>query len=157
MKKFKILLVSFFLLLLMPFPNIIAETITVKCYMDEEKFFSFLINKEKKEVLWLDQNNQKLIITIKTGVSNFQNEHKISNSNNSGSVTFITPEAGVFINLNKFINPKINKLKAWDIVEEGISIKNRVLFEKDYYDIYTKKILSRSQNFLEIEIIIKIS
>ena len=62
---------------------------------------------------------------------------------------------GVFINLNKFINPKINKLKAWDIVEEGISIKNGVLVEKDYYDIYKKKILSRSQNFLEIEIIIK--
>ena len=100
-------------------------------------------------------DTQKLIIRIKTGVSNFQNEHKISNSNNSGSVTFITPEAGVFINLNKFINPKINKLKAWDIVEEGISIKNGVLFEKDYYDIYKKKILSRSQNFLEIEIIIK--
>ena len=95
-------------------------------------------------------DTQKLIITIKTGVSNFQTNH-----NNSGSVTFITPEAGVFINLNKFINPKINKLKAWNIVDEGISIKNGVLFEKDYYDIYTKKILPRSQNFLDIEITIE--
>ena len=64
MKKFKILLVSSFLLLLIPFPNIIAKTITVKCYIDKEKSYSFLINKEKKEVLWLDQNNQKLIITV---------------------------------------------------------------------------------------------
>ena len=64
MKTFKLLLVSFFFLLFISLSNIIAETITVKCYMDEEKFYSFLIDKEKKEVLWLDQNNQKLIITI---------------------------------------------------------------------------------------------
>ena len=64
MKTFKLLLVSFFFLLFISLSNIIAETITVKCYIDEEKFYSFLIDKEKKEVLWLDQNNQKLIITI---------------------------------------------------------------------------------------------
>ena len=64
MKTFKLILVSSFFLLFISLSKIIAETITVKCYMDEEKFYSFLINKEKKEVLWLDQNNQKLIVSI---------------------------------------------------------------------------------------------
>ena len=44
--------------------NTIAGTITVKCYVDEKKSFSFLINKEKKEILWLDQKNQKMVITV---------------------------------------------------------------------------------------------
>ena len=64
MKTFKLLLVSFFFLLFISLSNLISETITVNCYIYEEKFYSFLIDKEKKEVLWLDQNNQKLIITI---------------------------------------------------------------------------------------------
>ena len=42
----------------------IGKTITVKCYVDEKKSFSFLINKETKEILWLDQKNQKMNITV---------------------------------------------------------------------------------------------
>ena len=89
-------------------------------------------------------DEQKLIIRINTGVSNSED-----------SVTFVTPEPGVFINLNKFIEPEKNKLKAWNIIENGIAVKNNVLIENDYYDIYSKKIVPRSLNYLEIEIILK--
>ena len=41
-----------------------AETITVKCYVDEDLSYSFLLDTQKKEVIWLDQNNQKLNVTI---------------------------------------------------------------------------------------------
>ena len=59
MQVLKLLLSSTFFLFLF-LSNINSETITVKCYIDKEQSYSFLINKEKKEVLWLDQNNQKL-------------------------------------------------------------------------------------------------
>ncbi len=85
-------------------------------------------------------DTQKLIVSISTGVSNLEN------------VTFLTPEKGVFLNLEKFIDKKINKLKAWEI--KNIEIKNRVV-EDEKWDLYDKKIISRSQNYLDIEITIK--
>ena len=33
-----------------------AETITVKCYVDEDLSYSFLLDTQKKEVIWLDGN-----------------------------------------------------------------------------------------------------
>jgi len=90
-------------------------------------------------------DTQKLIIRMKTGVGNFLDE---------GKVTFLTPEAGVFLNLEKFLNPDVNKLKAWAIKENGIDVKSKIITE-DVYDIYDKKIISRSENVLDIEIIIE--
>ena len=55
----KILLTSYFLLLSI---NTNAENVTVKCHVDEDNSYSFLINTTYKEILWLDQNNQKLKI-----------------------------------------------------------------------------------------------
>lgn len=60
MKKF---LITKIFLLFLCFP-LKAETVTVKCHVDENKSFSFIIDKEKKEVLWLDEDNQKMSITI---------------------------------------------------------------------------------------------
>ena len=48
MQVLKLLLSSTFFLFLF-LSNINSETITVKCYIDKEKSYSFLINKEKKE------------------------------------------------------------------------------------------------------------
>ena len=45
-------------------PSLNAETVTVKCYIDEEHSYSFLLDTEKKTVNWLDQNNQNMIISI---------------------------------------------------------------------------------------------
>ena len=85
-------------------------------------------------------DTQKLIVSISTGVSNLEN------------VTFLTPEPGVFLSIEKFIEPEINKLKAWEIT--NIEIKNKVV-QDEKWDLYDKKIISRSQNYLDIEITIK--
>ncbi len=45
-------------------PNLYADTITVKCTVDEEHTYSFILNKEEKKVNWIDNNNQEMIITI---------------------------------------------------------------------------------------------
>jgi len=85
-------------------------------------------------------DTQKLIVSISTGVSNLEN------------VTFLSPGPGTFISVEKFIDKKVNKLKAWEI--KNIEIKNRVV-EDNKWDLYDKKIISRSQNYLDIEITIK--
>ena len=85
-------------------------------------------------------DTQKLIVSISTGTNNIEN------------VTFLTPSVGAFLNVEKFIKPEINKLKAWEI--KNIDIKNRVI-QDDKNDIYNKKIISISQNYLDIEIIIE--
>ena len=90
-------------------------------------------------------DTQKLVVRFKTGVGNF-----IETKN----FTLLTPEEGVFLNLEKFINPETNKLKAWKIKKDGILVKNNIINE-EAYDIYSKKINSRSENVLDIEIIIE--
>ena len=90
-------------------------------------------------------DTQKLLIRMRTGVGNFADE---------GELTFLTPEPGVFLNLEKFLDPDINKLKAWAIKEDGIDVKSKIITE-NVYDIYSQKIISRSENVLDIEIIIE--
>jgi len=85
-------------------------------------------------------DTQKLIVSISTGTNNIEN------------VTFLTPSVGAFLNVEKFIKPEINKLKAWEI--KNIDIKNRVIQDGEW-DKYNKKIISISQNYLDIEIIIE--
>jgi len=95
-------------------------------------------------------DKQKLVIRIKSGAGNYSNSN-LEDSSNIGSLTFITPEPGVFLNLNKFLNPEVNKLKAWKISENGIKVQSKVLSE-DRYDIYGQKIVPRTENVLDIEI-----
>ena len=95
-------------------------------------------------------DKQKLIIRIESGAGNYTNSN-LEDSSDIGSLTFITPEPGVFLNLNKFLNPEVNKLKAWKISENGIKVKSKVLSE-DRYDIYGQKIVPRTENVLDIEI-----
>ena len=95
-------------------------------------------------------DKQKLVIRIESGAGNYTNSN-LEDSSDIGSLTFITPEPGVFLNLNKFLNPEVNKLKAWKISENGIDVKSKVLSE-DRYDIYGQKIVPRTENVLDIEI-----
>ena len=44
--------------------NVNANTVTIKCYINEDHSYSFLLNNDKKIVTWLDQNNQSMNITI---------------------------------------------------------------------------------------------
>ena len=52
-------------------------------------------------------DRQKLIITIKAGEGSYMYENQ-QNRKEEGSVTFVTPEIGPYLNLIKFINPDIN-------------------------------------------------
>ncbi len=99
-------------------------------------------------------DKQKLIIRIKSGVGNYANSNLENPNSKHGSLTLITPEPGVFINLKDFLNPEVNKLKAWKIPDNGISIKSNFLSEKRY-DIFTQKTELVNESVLDIEIIIK--
>ena len=58
-------LIKLFVFLFIIFiPKLNAETITIKCYIEEERSYSFLLNIKEKKVNWLDQNNQNMIISV---------------------------------------------------------------------------------------------
>ena len=95
-------------------------------------------------------DKQKLVIRIESGAGNYANSN-LEDFSDIGSLTFITPEPGVFLNLQKFLNPEVNKLKAWKISENGIEVKSKVLLD-DRYDIYGQKIIPRTENVLDIEV-----
>ena len=101
-------------------------------------------------------DKQKLLIRIKTGFDIYKDRNFDSSDTraNVGSLTFITPEPGVFINLKKFIDPKINKLKAWKIPNNGVNVTSKILVGEEY-NIYSKKVELVSENVLDIEISIE--
>jgi len=98
-------------------------------------------------------DTQKLIIRIKTGVKNFTNRN-FENDKNIGTLTFVSPGPGVFVNLENFIKPEVNKLKAWKIPHDGISIKSKALYSNEW-NIYNQEIEAVEENVLDIEIIIQ--
>lgn len=98
-------------------------------------------------------DTQKLVIRLKTGVGNWGTYNEKYESND-GSVTFITPETSVYLSILKFINPEINKLKAWTVPSDGIEIKSNIL-KSDYFDFDTNKISIRSESVLDIVITIE--
>ena len=57
-------LIKFIVLIILSSTSVKANTVTIKCYIDEDHSYSFLLNKNDKTVLWLDQDNQKMNITI---------------------------------------------------------------------------------------------
>jgi hypothetical protein len=70
--------------------------------------------------------------------------------NNDGSVvTFITPEKGAFLNLDKFKLDN-NYLKEWEII--NTNIKSIAKINEEYYDVYSGKTVKDIENILEIEI-----
>ena len=98
-------------------------------------------------------DTQKLIIRIKTGVKNYSNRN-FEDNKNIGTLTLISPEAGVFVNLENFIKPEVNKLKAWKIPNDGVSVKSKVLYSNEW-NIYNQEIEAVEENVLDIEIIIQ--
>tara|TARA_B000000460_G_C21483774_1_gene378251 strand:+ start:812 stop:1180 length:369 start_codon:yes stop_codon:yes gene_type:complete len=57
-------LIKFLFFYLIYITNLTAETVTVKCYIDEDHSYSFLFNLSEKTVNWLDQNNQNMVVSI---------------------------------------------------------------------------------------------
>ena len=98
-------------------------------------------------------DKQKLIIRIKTGVGNYSDSN-LEDNKKIGSLTLISPDTGVFLNLKKFLDPEVNKLKAWHIPENGITVSSKNLSE-NRYDIFTEKTEFVTENVLDIEIIIE--
>ena len=93
-------------------------------------------------------DTQKLIITIESGVGSLENHYLFPGNN---MVTFITPEKGPFINLDKFKN--INFLKDWEV--KDVTIKSRVKVDNNYYYKWTDSVINYNENVLDIEITIK--
>jgi len=100
-------------------------------------------------------DEQKLIIRLNSGLKNLTNRNfdQSDPRPDVGSLTFISPEAGVYLNLSKFLNPEINKLKEWKIPENGIEVKSKILVGEEY-NIYNNEIETISQNVLDIELTI---
>ena len=57
-------LIKFIVLIILSSTSVKANTVTIKCYIDEEHTYSFLLNKTDKTVVWLDQDNKNMNITI---------------------------------------------------------------------------------------------
>ena len=95
-------------------------------------------------------DTQKLIITIESGIGSLENHYLIPNDNFS-FVTFLTPDKGPFINLEKY--KKENYLKDWKV--KNVTIKSREKIDNNYYHKWTDKIINYSENVLDIEITIK--
>ena len=100
-------------------------------------------------------DEQKLIIRLNSGLKNLTNRNFDQSDPrlDVGSLTLISPEAGVYLNLSKFLNPEINKLKEWKIPENGIEVKSKILVGEEY-NIYNNEIETISQNVLDIELTI---
>ena len=85
-------------------------------------------------------DEQKLIIRLNSGLKNLTNRNfdQSDPRPDVGSLTLISPEAGVYLNLSKFLNPEINKLKEWKIPENGIEVKSKILVGEEYNSIYNE-------------------
>jgi len=96
-------------------------------------------------------DTQKLIITIESGTGSKPNKNFSNSNNEEGSVTFLTPEKGPFINLEKY--KKKNYLKDWKVI--STSINSREIIDNNYFDKWSNRIITHNENVLDIEITIR--
>jgi hypothetical protein len=93
-------------------------------------------------------DKQKLIINITSGIRSSADKQLIKYATDTAAVAFITPEDGAFIGINKFKNN--NYLREWKV--SSVDIKNKEIVDENYYDKDLKKIVTHSENSLNLEI-----
>ncbi|MDB2652580.1 hypothetical protein N9Y53_03545 [Candidatus Pelagibacter bacterium] len=93
-------------------------------------------------------DKQKLIINITSGIRSSADKELIKYATDTAAVAFITPEDGAFIGINKFKNN--NYLREWKV--SSVDIKNKEIVDENYYDKDLKKIVTHSENSLNLEI-----
>ena len=59
--KFFLTLIYIYLILIF---NLNADTIAVKCYVDEDKSYSFILDQNEKSVSWVEENNKNLSVIV---------------------------------------------------------------------------------------------
>jgi hypothetical protein len=96
-------------------------------------------------------DTQKLIITIASGTGSKPNTNFADPYSEDGSVTFLTPEKGPFLDLEKY--QKKNYLKDWTVI--STSIKSREIVDNNYFDKWSNRIITYNENVLDVEITIK--
>ena len=132
-------LIKLFVLFIIFIPNLNAKTVTVKCYIDENRSYSFLLDTDEKKVNWLDQNNQDMIISIFPDVDKGGRLLIMGgNGPNNEKHTFIIDVVKSVINVNtnlgfndagKCGNKSI--IKAYSIIIGAAAVKF-------YYNLYLK-------------------
>lgn len=93
-------------------------------------------------------DQQKLIITIKSGTRSTSNKELNKMAPDTAAATLITPENGAFIGLEKF--KEKNFLREWKV--NSVNITSNEIIDKNYYDKDIKKIITDNENALNLEI-----
>lgn len=92
-------------------------------------------------------DTQKLVITIRSGHRSSSNPEIVWPKGNA-SVTFLTPEEGAFIDLEKYI--KNNYLKEWKVI--SANIESREIVDENVYDRWLSKRITHNENVLDLKI-----
>ena len=92
-------------------------------------------------------DTQELIITVSSGHRSNSNP-EIVWPKGKPSVTFVTPEKGAFIDLEKYI--KNNYLKEWKVI--STNIESREIVDENYYDRWLSKHIVNNENVLDLKI-----
>jgi hypothetical protein len=92
-------------------------------------------------------DKQKLIISVATGIRSSSDKNLIKFAD-TAAVTFITPENGAFLGLNKFKNK--NYLKEWRVL--SVDIKSNEIIDENFYDKDLKQNIIHNENTINLEI-----
>ena len=92
-------------------------------------------------------DKQKLIINVTSGIRSSSDKSLIKFAD-TAAVTFITPENGAFLGLNKFKDK--NYLKEWDVL--SVDIESKEIIDENYYDKDLKKNITHNENTINLVI-----
>jgi hypothetical protein len=92
-------------------------------------------------------DKQKLIISVNSSIRSSSDKNLIKFAD-TAAVTFITPENGAFLSLNKF--KEKNYLKEWKVL--SVDIKSKEIIDENFNDKDLKKNITHNENTINLEI-----